>query len=309
MKTFESLNNFSYFPSPVLTIGNYDGIHIGHKQIIERVRTRAAEISGTSMLMTFNPHPLSILKPDNHLGLITPVDIRKRLIEENGIDVLLLLPFTDEFRLTDPDAFVKDILIKKLGIKGLVVGYDFKFGKGGKGDTHILKNLSLQYGFLFEAVDAITLNNEKIGSNRIRKLIMTGDVKKAELFLGRPYIIEGRVLKGYGRGGDMGFPTINIQTEFEIIPENGVYISEVEVGDKKYRSVTNIGYNPTFNNQERSIETFILDFSDNLYGKKVSLYFHERIRGEIRFGNVDELKRRISMDVQAAELYFERAAQ
>jgi riboflavin kinase / FMN adenylyltransferase len=306
MKTFESLNNFDHFPNSVLTIGNYDGIHLGHKQIIERVRARAAEISGTSMLMTFNPHPLSVLRPDNHLGLITPINLRKRIIEDSGIDVLLLLPFTDEFRFTGPEAFVKDILIEKLGIKGLVVGYDFKFGKEGKGNTDILKNLSGQYGFFFEAVDAITLNNEKIGSNRIRKLIMAGDVKKAELFLGRPYSIEGNVLKGYGRGGDIGFPTINIETEFEIIPKNGVYISEVEVDDKKFRSVTNIGYNPTFNNQDRSIETFILDFSDNLYGKGVALHFHERIRDEIKFSNVDELKHRIGMDVNAARSFFDR---
>ncbi|MCX5813145.1 MAG: bifunctional riboflavin kinase/FAD synthetase [Proteobacteria bacterium] len=309
MKTFESLNNFDNFPNPVLTIGNYDGIHLGHRKIIEMVKARAAEISGTSMLMTFDPHPLSVLRPDNHLGLITPVNIRKRLIEENGIDVLLLLPFTDEFRLTDPEVFVRDILVGKLGIKGLVVGYDFKFGKGGKGNTDILKTLSGKYGFFFDIVEAITLNDEKIGSNRIRKLIMTGDVKKAEVFLGRPYIIEGRVLRGYGRGGGIGFPTINIETEFEVIPKNGVYISEVRVDDKTYRSVTNIGYNPTFNNRDISIETFILDYSDSLYGKEVSLYFHERIRDEIKFNNVDELKHRINIDVQVARSYFERAGQ
>jgi riboflavin kinase / FMN adenylyltransferase len=309
MKTFKSLNNFDKFPNPVLTIGNYDGIHLGHRKIIERVKALAAEISGTSMLMTFDPHPLSVLKPDNHLGLITPVNIRKRLIAESGIDVLLLLPFSDEFRLTDPEIFVADILVGKLGIKGLVVGYDFKFGRGGRGDTHILKHLSGQYGFSFESVEVITLNNEKIGSNRIRKLIMTGDVKRAEFFLGRPYAIEGRVLRGYGRGGDIGFPTINIETEFEVIPKNGVYISEVEVDDKKYWSVTNIGYNPTFNNQEKSIETFILDFSDNLYGKDVSLYFYERIRNEIKFNNIDELKQRIGIDVQTARAYFGKAGQ
>jgi len=306
MVTFESLNNFKGFPNPVLTIGNYDGMHIGHRKIIEKVRARAAEISGTSMLMTFNPHPLSVIKPDNHLGLITPIHIRKRLIEENGIDVLLLLPFTDEFRLIEPEAFVSDILVRKLGIKGLIVGYDFKFGKGGKGNTDMLRSLSGHYGFVFEMVEAINLNNEKIGSNKIRRLIIEGDVKKAEIFLGRPYIIEGQVLRGYGRGGGIGFPTINIETEFEVVPKNGVYISEVMVDNKTYRSVTNIGYNPTFNNREKSIETFILDFSDNLYGKEVSLYFHERIRDEMKFNNVDELKHRIDMDVHTARSYFEK---
>jgi riboflavin kinase/FMN adenylyltransferase len=309
MITFESLNNFKNFPDPVLTIGNYDGIHLGHRKIIEKVKISAAEISGTSMLMTFNPHPLSVIRPDKHLGLITPVNIKRRLIEESGIDVLLLLPFTDEFRLTEPEAFVGDILVGRLGIKKLIVGYDFKFGKGGKGDTDILGTLAGRYGFLFEIVEAITLNDEKIGSNRIRKLIAAGDVKKAEVFLGRPYIMEGRVAKGYGRGAGIGFPTINIVTEFEVIPKNGVYISEVRVDNKTYRSVTNIGYNPTFNNKESSIETFILDFSDDLYGKEVSLYFHELIRDEIKFNNADELKHRIGMDVQLARLYFERTGQ
>jgi riboflavin kinase / FMN adenylyltransferase len=309
MKTFESLYDIVKFPNPVLTIGNYDGIHLGHRRIIERVKERAAEVSGTSMLMTFHPHPLSVLKSARLLGLITPIQMRMRLIEENGIDVLLLLPFTEELRLTEPDAFVKEVLLGKLGIKGLVVGYDFKFGRGGRGDTEMLKDLSREYGFFFEAVDAITLNGEKIGSNRIRKLLIEGDVKKAGLFLGRPYSIEGLVLRGYGRGAGIGFPTTNIETQFELIPKNGVYISEVEIDNKKYPSVTNIGYNPTFNNVNRSIETFIMDFSENVYEKKVGLYFHDRIRDEIKFDTVEDLKKRIATDVEAARTYFEKAGQ
>jgi riboflavin kinase/FMN adenylyltransferase len=207
-------------------------------------------------------------------------------------------------RLTDPEIFVEELLVGKLGIRGLVVGYDFRFGKGGRGDTGMLKEMSGQYGFFFEMVDAITLHGEKIGSNRIRKLIMEGDAKKTEQFLGRPYSIEGRVLRGYGRGAGIGFPTINLETEFELIPKNGVYITEVEVDNKKYPSVTNIGYNPSFGNTTRSIETFILDYSADLYGKEISLYFHEWIRDEMKFDSVEELKNRIAMDVEAAKAYF-----
>ena len=206
MKTFESLDGFEKASNPVLTIGNYDGLHLGHMKIIERVRTRASEIAGTSILMTFHPHPLSVLGSAKLLGLITPVAVRKRLVEQAGIDVLLLLPFTEELRLTDPEAFVEGTLVGKLGIKGLVVGYDFRFGKGGRGDTEMLDALSAQYGFFFEKVDAITLNGEKIGSNRIRKLIIDGDVRKSEAFLGRPYTVEGRVSRGFGRGAGIGFP-------------------------------------------------------------------------------------------------------
>lgn len=305
MITFESLNDFESFPNIFLTIGNYDGMHIGHRKIIEIVKKKALEVSGTSMLMTLNPHPMSILKPDSHLGLIVPVNVKKKLIEDSGIDVLLLLPFTDQFRMMEPEEFVGNILIKKLGIKGLVVGYDFRFGKNGKGNTDTLKKLSVVYDFSFEVMDAVAFKNEKIGSNKIRILIMEGDVKKAGIFLNRPFMITGRVSRGYGRGGNIGFPTVNIETEFEIIPKNGVYISEVEINGIKYGSVTNIGYNPTFNNKEKSIETYILNFSDNIYGKELSLYFHERIREEIKFNSVDELKQRINMDVQAAVSYFE----
>jgi riboflavin kinase/FMN adenylyltransferase len=304
MKTFESLDGFEKAPNPVLTIGNYDGLHLGHRQIIERVKMRAVEISGTSMLMTFHPHPLSVLRSAKLLGLITPVAVRKRLIEQAGIDVLLLLPFTEELRLTDPEEFVEELLVRKLGIKGLVVGYDFRFGKGGKGDTEMLDALSGRYGFFFEKVDPITLDGEKIGSNRIRKLIIEGDVKKSEAFLGRPYAIEGRVLRGFGRGAGIGFPTINVDTEYELIPKNGIYITEVRVDEKKYPSVTNIGYNPTFGNVARSVETFIIDYSSDLYGKEVTIFFHEQIRNEKKFDSVEALKERIEMDVEAARAYF-----
>ncbi|MEI6153205.1 MAG: bifunctional riboflavin kinase/FAD synthetase [Deltaproteobacteria bacterium] len=304
MKIYEFLDHIERFPNPVLTIGNYDGIHIGHKKIIERVKEKALAINGTPMLMTFYPHPVSVVKPDKILCLITPLNVRKRLIEESGIDVLLVLPFNEEFRLLTPQEFVENILVNKLGIKGLIVGYDFKFGRGGKGDTELLKQLSGTYGFFFEVVEAITLDGEKIGSNRIRKLIMEGDVKKAERFLGRPHMLEGKIVHGDGRGAGIGFPTINLKTDYELIPKDGVYISEVEINGKMLPSVTNIGYNPTFDVKKLSVETHILDYSGDLYGADLTLYFHERIRGEIKFDGADALKNQIAMDIKDAKEYF-----
>lgn len=306
MKIYEFLNHIEKFPNPVLTIGNYDGIHIGHKKIIERVKEKALMINGTPMLMTFYPHPVSVVKPDKILCLITPLNVRKRFIEESGIEVLLVLPFTEEFRLLTPREFVENILVNKLGIKGLIVGYDFKFGRGGKGDTELLKQLSEIYGFFFEVVEAITLDGEKIGSNRIRKLIMEGDVKKAERFLGRPHMIEGKVVHGDGRGKGIGFPTINLKTDYELIPKDGVYISEVEINGKMFPSVTNIGYNPTFDVKKLSVETHILDYSGDLYGADLTLYFHERIRGEIKFDGADALMSQIAMDIKIAKEYFHK---
>jgi len=304
MKIYEFLKDVEKYPNPVLTIGNYDGIHIGHKRIIERVKKRAQETDGTSMLMTFFPHPVSVVKPDKILCLITPLDVRKRLISETGIDVLFVLPFNEEFRQLTPRKFVEDILVKTIDIKGLIVGYDFKFGQGGKGNTDLLTQLSTEYGFFFEVVEAITFNGEKIGSNRIRKLIMDGDTNKAESFLGRPYAIEGMVTHGDGRGKGLGFPTVNLKTDYELIPKDGVYVSKIEINGKMFPSVTNIGYNPTFGVNRRSIETHVLDYNGDLYGSYITLYFYEMIRGEIRFESIDALKERIGADIDIARRYF-----
>jgi riboflavin kinase/FMN adenylyltransferase len=306
MRIFESLDFSEWFVNPVLTIGNYDGLHLGHRRIIEKIQEKAFDLNGTSMLMTFHPHPLTILRPDKFIGLITPLHVKKRLIEEAGIDVLIIIPFTDDFRHVTPEAFVDDLLVKKLGIKGLIVGYDFKFGKEGKGNVEYLASLSTEDGFFFEIQGAITFHGDKVGSNRIRKMIQEGDVGKAALHLDRPYMIEGTVVKGEGRGRTIGFPTINLKTEFPLIPKRGVYITDVDVGGKRYPAVTNIGYNPTFDGQSLTIETYILDFSGDLYDRNIALYFLERVRDEVRFSSVDELKERIWKDVDTAREYFNK---
>lgn len=306
MRIFESLDFSERFVNPVLTIGNYDGLHLGHKRIMERIQEKARDLNGTSMLMTFHPHPLTILRPDKFIGLITPLHVKKRLIEEAGIDVLIIIPFTDDFRHITPEAFVNNLLVKKLGIKGLIVGYDFKFGKEGKGNVEFLAVHSTEYDFFFEIQGAITFDGEKVGSNRIRKMIQEGDVGKAAFHLDRPYMIEGTVVKGEGRGRTIGFPTINLKTEFPLIPKRGVYITDVDVGGKRYPAVTNIGYNPTFDGQSLTIETYILDFSGDLYDQEIALYFLERIRDEAKFGSVDELRERIWKDIEIARNYFNK---
>jgi riboflavin kinase/FMN adenylyltransferase len=341
MQVFESLDIPMKFTNPVLTIGNYDGVHIGHRTIIEIVKGKAREIGGTPMLMTFHPHPLHVLRPDKELPSITPVEEKKRLIEEAGVEVLIIVPFNQEFSQITPEAYVKDILVGKLGIRGLVVGYDFRFGKGGRGDIEGMKKYAEAYGFFLEVVNAVTIGGEKVGSNKIRKLLQSGEVDKANLLLGRPYMISGAVVHGEGRGRAFGFPTINMKTDFDLVPPNGVYISEVDfqgnlpsehgeregeagyplaggalpqegatrapltaIGGERLQSVTNIGYNPTFGGQERSIETFILDYGRDLYGENVRLFFHVKLREEIRFENVEELRKQIERDVSAARDYF-----
>jgi len=304
VQLLESLDFSLKALNPVLTIGNYDGVHVGHRTIIEIVKGKAREISGTPMLMTFHPHPLHVLRPDKELPSITPIKEKKRLIEEAGIEVLLIIPFTREFSQVTPEAYVRDILIGKLGIKGLVVGYDFRFGKGGRGDIEGMKKYAETYGFFVEVVSVVTIGGEKVGSNKIRKLLQSGEIDKANLLLGRPYMISGKVVQGEGRGRVFGFPTINLKTDFDLVPPNGVYITEVMIEEKRLHSATNIGYSPTFGGQERTIETFIFDYDGDLYGRDVSLFFHIKLREEARFENVSELRQQIERDVTAARDYF-----
>jgi len=304
MKIFESLDINEKFSNPVLTIGNYDGIHIGHQRIIEKVAQKALEISGTPMLMTFNPHPLSVLKPDTYTRLITPLHLKKKLIEASGIEVMFIVPFDIQFQDLTPEMFIRNILVDRLAVKAVFVGYDFKFGKGGSGNVKMLKKFADTYGFHFEIIEAITMDNERIGSNAIRKLILDGNVEKATKFLGRPHMIEGVVVKGENRGKYMGFPTINLDTFFELVPKNGVYVTEVELRGRRKPAVTNIGFNPTFGGKKFLMETHILDFSGNLYGKEVVIYLHKRIRDEMKFKNIDELKERIAKDVTLAREHF-----
>ncbi|OPY78873.1 MAG: Riboflavin biosynthesis protein RibF [Syntrophorhabdus sp. PtaU1.Bin058] len=305
MKIFESLDIPERFTRPVLTIGNYDGIHVGHRKIIEQVKQKAKELSGTSMLMTFHPHPMSVLRPEKYTRIITPLHVKKRLIEETGIDVLIIVPFNTEFRNIEAEGFIKEVLIDRLGVAGIVVGYDFRFGKNGAGDIGMLRGFVEDYDLYLGVVDAVTVDGEKVGSNMIRKLIAAGDVDKAKRLLERPHMIDGVVVRGDGRGREIGFPTINLATVFELVPKEGVYITEVKISEKMYPSVTNIGHNPTFNdNRELTVETHIIGFSGDLYGERVYLYFHKRLRPEMKFRSVEELRARITKDVETARNYF-----
>jgi riboflavin kinase/FMN adenylyltransferase len=307
MRVFDTFEIQERFPNPVATIGNYDGIHLGHRRIIERVKERAREINGTSMLVTFHPHPLHVLKPEKELAAITPLDERKRLIEATGIEVLFIVPFTKEFSQLAPEAFVTSILVNRLAIKGIVIGYDFKFGRHGRGDVQFLREMGDKRGFFVEEVGEITMDGEKIGSNRVRKLVTAGDVAAAAKILGRPHEIEGVVVRANGRGRTIGYPTINLKTDHTLVPRNGVYVTEVEIDGQRFGAVTNVGTNPTFETgQERSIESFILDFSADLYDKKVRIIFLDRIRDEVRFGDVRELIAQIGKDVETARGYLSK---
>jgi riboflavin kinase / FMN adenylyltransferase len=316
MKIFRSLDEGEAFANPVLTIGNYDGLHVGHRHIISKVLAKAREISGTPMLMTFDPHPLTVLRPDASLHLITPLEEKERRLAEAGIEVLWVLPFDGVFRSIEAESFIREVLCRRLGVKALIIGYDFKFGRGGLGNVELLQKFAGECGYFFEIVPPVTLEGEKVGSNRIRKMIMEGNVERAARFLGRPYMMEGAVVKGRGRGAGIGFPTVNLATGFDLIPARGVYVTEVAIGQegaegmaapRAVPAVTNVGYNPTFGDGGMTIETHILDFIGDLYGQRLSVYFLKKLRDEIKFSCVDALSEQIAFDVRAARAFFAAA--
>jgi riboflavin kinase / FMN adenylyltransferase len=292
--------------NPVLTIGNFDGVHKGHIALFDRVKGLARGINGQSVVMTFEPHPLKVVRHRNEPKLITPLEEKIRLILAAGIDVILCLPFTLEFAAITAQDFVQELLIKKIGIKEIVVGYDYSFGAGRKGNIELLKKMGDEFGFRVHVVEPVYLNDTLISSTSIRNLIQGGNLAEAKRLLGRDHQITGIVKTGMGRGGSLlGFPTANLAPYKEIIPGRGVYAVRVIVKDREYNGVCNIGVNPTFNGESLSIETHILDFFGDIVGEKLAIRFVDRLRDEQRFSSKDELIRQIEKDVINARRILE----
>lgn len=287
--------------NPVLTIGNFDGVHKGHLALFDLVKKRAKAIGGHSAVMTFDPHPVKVIKKGNGPSLITQTEQKLGLISNAGIDVILCIPFTTQFASIPAESFVKDILLDKIGVKEVVVGYDYTFGRGRAGNVDLLQKMGKELGFKVHLVGPIHIDHTVVSSTSIRKLVGEGNLAEARMLLGRDYQIWGTVVKGANRGGKLlGFPTANIRPADELVPKRGVYVVTVEVEERIYAGVTNVGFNPTFGENSLSIETYILDFSEDILGKKIKIKFLYRIRDEKTFSGVKELTDRIALDVQEA---------
>lgn len=291
--------------NPVLTIGNFDGVHKGHLALFGKVKERAESIGGQSAVMTFDPHPAKVMMPENSPLLITPTHQKLKLIEEAGIDVVFCLSFNKEFAAISAQDFVRTILVAKIGVKELVVGYDYAFGYAREGNISLLREMGDRLGFAVHVVEPVRLDHTLVSSTSIRKMVQEGNLSGAKDLLGRDYQICGKVVRGMNRGGKLlGFPTANLELVDELIPKKGVYAVKVLVDDKTYYGLTNIGYNPTFGQGPFSVETHILDFSGDLLGKTVRVNFIERIRDEKAFETVKDLERQITQDVfRARELF------
>jgi riboflavin kinase / FMN adenylyltransferase len=305
MKIFRDPDRIGQMPNPVLAIGNFDGVHLGHQKIIEMVTSRARQVQGTSILMTFDPHPLTILRPAGRPPLIMPMSEKIKVLSTLGLEVLLIIRFTREFASITAEQFVEDLLGRKLGVKEVYVGSNFHFGRGGVGDFELLRSEGARLGMLVDRVPVVLFDSQPVSSTRIRENIERGSVDRAAAMLGREYTIRGLVVHGRGRGQGLGFSTANLSTDNELIPAEGVYVTRAEVAGVTSPSVTNIGDRPTFGERERVIEAHMLDYAGaELYGRTMKLAFCSYLRQERRFDSPEALAAQIRRDVSAARAWF-----
>lgn len=305
MKLIQDLHQIKKpFKNAVISIGNFDGVHIGHQALFHEVIEKADAMGGTSIAMTFEPHPIRVLKKNNNPPLITLYEQKIELISNSDIDVLICVPFTHEFAAISARSFVEDILVKQIGMKAIVVGKDYTFGRNREGSIDLLKEYAKELDFEVIVSNWIQVSRDRanrISSTRIRELVKDGNVRDAQPLLGRNYQIRGTVSHGRDRGGRLlGCPTANITLQDELCPKTGVYAVTVECLGQKFKGVANIGYSPTFDDLQFTVEVHILDFSGDLYGKEIRVNFIERLRDEIRFNSIEELSAQIQKDIQHA---------
>ncbi len=288
----------------VLTVGNFDGLHLGHRALFERVRERSLELRLPSVVMTFDPHPMKVLHPGRGLQRIFDFEDQRRGLEIMGFDVLVVEPFSREFSQLAPDRYLLEWIYRPFSPETLVVGYDFTFGANRGGSIDFLKTRANEIGFSVEVIPPVRIGDVLISSSRIRQALHDGDVALATKLLGRPFYVSGLVEKGFGRGRTIGIPTANLRTSAETIPARGVYCGRVLITNNKaqqtFDCVVNIGLNPTFaenHGQPLSIEAHILDFDQVIYGEMIQIDFVERIRAEKKFSNAQELVAQIKNDI------------
>jgi riboflavin kinase/FMN adenylyltransferase len=289
----------------VLTVGNFDGLHLGHRAILERVVRRARDLEGEAVVYTFDPHPRKVLQPEAPPGLLTTLEQKTELLEKFGVDVLIVEPFTLEFAGTPPESFIRDVLHERIRPLEVYVGYDFHFGRDRAGSMRMLTEMGPRLGFAVAILPEVTLGEGDVNSTRIREVLAEGRVEEAALMLGRPYSVRGSVVAGERRGRTLGFPTANLEPENQVLPAAGVYAGRLRFLDAglparevELPSVANVGTRPTFGASERVlVEAHLLDFRGELYGRRVEFAFQHHLRPERRFPSVELLREQIGLDL------------
>ena len=295
--------------TPVVTIGTFDGVHLGHREVIAELRRITRDTGGESVVFSFFPHPRMVVTPEEDtIRLLSTQAEKSALLEELGLDHLVVYPFTKEFAALTYTDFVKDILVSKMHIHKLVTGYDHKFGHGREGDFHALNRLGELYGFEVEQLNPLLVENMAVSSTKIRKALEDGDVGKANHFLGYAYLLKGKVVEGRRLGRELGFPTANILPDdlHKLVPNDGVYAVDVNVDGVRYQGMLNVGTRPTVNSNvdHRSIEAHIFDFSGRIYDQPISVSFVDRIRDEVKFESLEKLIEQLVKDKTSAMRIF-----
>jgi len=299
MKIFRSLEELTPdFHDAYVTIGNFDGVHVGHRYIFNQIIEEARRVGSKAVVITFDPHPKMVLHPERRpFYLIATLEEKMALLEEIGIDGVFLIPFSLEYAKTTAQSFICDVLWKHFRVKKVFIGHDYTFGRGKEGKKQLLEDYGKELGFEVTVIDAVKVEDMIISSTLIRNLILDGQVGMAADFLGRPYNLRGTVVQGYRRGADLGFPTANLLPEKVLVPRKGVYAAVVVLREERYAAVLNIGFNPTFGNDEMTIEVHLLDFKGDIYGETLQVYFIDRLREERPFASPEDLALQIRKDV------------
>lgn len=304
MKVYRKIEDFVPIKNAVVTTGTFDGVHTGHRVIISRINQIAKEIGGESVIITFYPHPQLVLHPEEkNIFVLNTEEEKISLLENYGIDHLIIIPFTKEFAAISYLDFIKKILIDKLHVKRLVIGYDHHFGKERKGSLQHLVDYGSKYHFEVEEISAQKIGDTEVSSTKIRKALLAGDILTANNYLGYDYLLKGCVVKGDHIGTSIGFPTANLEIadSNKLIPVNGVYIVKVKFENKIYGGMMNIGMRPTVNGKKLAIEVNIFNFDKNIYSEFLNVYIIERLRDEIKFSGIGQLKEQLLVDKETAE--------
>ncbi len=306
MKIVQGTSNIlSSLPYPVITIGNFDGVHKGHQVLFHKTCEIAKKNKGTAIAFTFDPHPLKIIAPEKFPPQLTTFQKKMALIETCGMDQVICANFDHSFANQSPRDFAKNILVDKIGVREVVVGFDYAFGRGREGTLDYLKTMGKEFNFIVHTVDPVKINGHMISSSSVREMIEAGRVESAKDFLGRNYSLIGEVIHGDKRGQSIGFPTANLNVEEVLVPGTGVYAVYALVNGQRKPAVANVGFKPTFNSGALGIEVHILEFEEELYGHKVEIEFISRIRDEVKFPSVDALVEQIQKDIQNAKQLLE----
>lgn len=298
MKIYHGLDQFSGVEHPVLTIGSFDGVHIGHKKIIDQLNEIAAAVGGESVMLTFAPHPRKVLDPNSNLHLITVMEEKIEKLAEAGLQHLIIYPFTKEFSSLEPEAYIQDLLVDGIHAKTIVVGYDHHYGKGRKGDFKLIEKLSEKYGYKVKEIPAKAIEDINVSSTKIRAAIEAGNIQLANQYLGWNYEFSGEVVTGNQKGRTIGFPTANLSIDSDkVIPQSGVFAALASVDGVWKKAMLNIGKKPTVaSDNQISVEVHILDFSEDLYGQKISIILIDKLRDEKKFDSLDALAQQLAID-------------